>query len=38
MKDEDKTKVEIIKNLKTLLKKVKKSVANNIAERKKAIL
>jgi len=36
MKDEDKTKVDLIKNLKTLRKKQKKSIANNITERKQA--
>jgi len=36
MKDEDKTKVDLIKNLKTLRKKQKKSTANNITERKQA--
>ena len=36
MKDEDKTKVEPIKDLKTLRKKREKSAANNITERKQA--
>ena len=36
MKDEDKTKVDLIKNLKTLRKKREKSTANNITERKQA--
>ena len=36
MKDEDKTKVEPIKDLKTLRKKREKSAVNNITERKQA--
>src|SRR5665648_844469 len=36
MKDEDKTKVDLIKNLKTLRKKQEKSTVNNITERKQA--
>jgi len=34
MKDENKTKEELIKDLKTLRKKGEKSAANNIIERK----
>lgn len=36
MKDESKTKANLIKNLKTLRKKQEKSTANNITERKQA--